>query len=297
MLAPLAEGSLILDEPRYAEAAAKAAGFLLDTMRTADGRLLHSYKDGQARSSTAYLDDYANLIDGLTRLFEATGEPRWIEAAVDLAGVMVEEFHDFENGGFYLRRREPRSPDRPPEGRLRQRHPVRQRHGRHGPRQARGPDGPRRFREARPVNLAGRPPDPGESPGRRGAEPDRPRRAARPVPGIRRDRRPRPRGVPRGAFGHLRAISAPQGRRPVARGQRRGGADRARRLARRSSPNGRGRSRRMFAKIPPARPRWSGSRISGRSSRRVDRDDGEIGVRPDLKRSGRTPANRRSWDV
>ena len=34
MLAPLAEGSLILDEPRYAEAARQAAGFLLDTMRT-----------------------------------------------------------------------------------------------------------------------------------------------------------------------------------------------------------------------------------------------------------------------
>jgi uncharacterized protein YyaL (SSP411 family) len=100
MLAPLAEGSLILDEPRYAEAASKAAGFLLDTVRTPEGRLLHSYKDGQAKFN-AYLDDYANLVDGLTRLFEATGVPRWIEAAVDLARVMVEEFHDAENGGFF----------------------------------------------------------------------------------------------------------------------------------------------------------------------------------------------------
>jgi uncharacterized protein YyaL (SSP411 family) len=100
MLAPLAEGSLILGEPRYAEAAGKAAGFLLATLRAPDGRLLHSYKDGQARFN-AYLDDYANLIDGLTRLFEATGEPRWIEAAVDLARVMIEEFHDAEKGGFF----------------------------------------------------------------------------------------------------------------------------------------------------------------------------------------------------
>ncbi len=100
MLAPLAEGSLILDEPRYAEAASKAAGFLLDTMRTPDGRLLHSYKDGQAKFN-AYLDDYANFIDGLTRLFEATGEPRWIEASVDLARVMIAEFHDPEKGGFF----------------------------------------------------------------------------------------------------------------------------------------------------------------------------------------------------
>ena len=100
MLAPLAEGSLILDEPRYAEAARKAAASLLDTVRTPEGRLLHSSKDGQAKFN-AYLDDYANLIDGLTRLFEATGEPRWIESAVDLAGVMIEEFHDAEKGGFF----------------------------------------------------------------------------------------------------------------------------------------------------------------------------------------------------
>jgi uncharacterized protein YyaL (SSP411 family) len=100
MLGPLAEGSLILGEPRYAEAASKAAGFLLDKMRTADGRLLHSYKDGQAKFN-GYLDDYTNLIDGLTRLFEATGDGRWITAAVELAEVMIEEFHDAENGGFF----------------------------------------------------------------------------------------------------------------------------------------------------------------------------------------------------
>jgi uncharacterized protein YyaL (SSP411 family) len=100
MLAPLAEGSLILDDPRYAEAARKAAGFLLDTMRTPEGRLLHSYKDGQAKFN-GYLDDYANFIDSLTRLFEVTGEARWIEAANELAGVMIDEFHDEEKQGFF----------------------------------------------------------------------------------------------------------------------------------------------------------------------------------------------------
>ncbi len=100
MLGPLAEGSLILDEPRYAQAAEKAAGFLLDTMRTVDGRLLHSYKDQQAKFN-GYLDDYTHFIDGLTRLFEVTGRQRWIEAAIELAEVMIDEFHDAEGGGFY----------------------------------------------------------------------------------------------------------------------------------------------------------------------------------------------------
>ncbi len=100
MLAALAEADAILREPRYATAAVKAAEFLLKTMRTPDGRLLRTYKDGQAKLN-AYLDDYANLIDGLTRLFEATGESEWIKAALELADVMVSEFHDSAKGGFF----------------------------------------------------------------------------------------------------------------------------------------------------------------------------------------------------
>ena len=100
MLAALAEAATILDEPGYADAAERAAGFLLQSMRTPDGRLLRTYKDGQAKLN-AYLDDYANLIDGLTRLFEATGDGQWITAALELAEVMVREFHDPENDGFF----------------------------------------------------------------------------------------------------------------------------------------------------------------------------------------------------
>ncbi|MHB1560151.1 MAG: thioredoxin domain-containing protein [Isosphaeraceae bacterium] len=100
MIAALAEGGRILGEPRYLDAAARAAGFLLDTMRLDDGRLLHTYRDGRARLD-AYLDDYTNLIDGLTRLYEATGEPRWIESALELTGVLSDEFSDPAHGGFF----------------------------------------------------------------------------------------------------------------------------------------------------------------------------------------------------
>ena len=70
-------------------------------MRRGDGRLLHTFKDGQAKLD-AYLDDYASLIDGLTRLYESTGEPRWIESALELAAIMIDEFADAEQGGFYF---------------------------------------------------------------------------------------------------------------------------------------------------------------------------------------------------
>ncbi len=101
MIASLAEGGRILGDQRYIEAARRSAGFILDRMRRDDGRLLHTYKDGQAKLD-AYLDDYASFIDGLTRLYEACGEPRWIEAALDLAGILIAEFADTERGGFYF---------------------------------------------------------------------------------------------------------------------------------------------------------------------------------------------------
>ncbi len=100
MIAALAEGGRILREERYLDAARRAAAFVLETLRGPDGRLLHAYKDGQARFN-AYLDDYANMIDGLTRLFETTGEPRWLVAALDLVRTLLDEFADPEHGGFF----------------------------------------------------------------------------------------------------------------------------------------------------------------------------------------------------
>ena len=101
MIAALAEGGRILQDERYLEAARRAAFFILEQMRLADGRLLHTYKDGQAKLD-AYLDDYADMIDGLTRLYEATGEPTWIGSALDLAQIMIDEFVDAEQGGFFF---------------------------------------------------------------------------------------------------------------------------------------------------------------------------------------------------
>ena len=99
-IAALAAAGRVLQDPRYLDAACHASRFILERMRGQDGRLLHTYKDGQARLN-AYLDDYANFADGLTRLFEATGEVRWIDAALELCQLMITEFADSERGGFY----------------------------------------------------------------------------------------------------------------------------------------------------------------------------------------------------
>jgi uncharacterized protein YyaL (SSP411 family) len=100
MISALAMGAQVLGDERYAHAARNAADFLLRTMRTKDGTLLHSYKDGQARFN-AYLDDYACLIDGLIDLYQAAFEARCLDDAVRLAEKMIALFHDDKDHGFF----------------------------------------------------------------------------------------------------------------------------------------------------------------------------------------------------
>ncbi|MBI3697891.1 MAG: thioredoxin domain-containing protein [Acidobacteria bacterium] len=101
-LSAYARAALALDggEPRYAARAARAADFLLKSLRR-NGRLLRSFKDGQARH-TAYLDDYAFLIAGLLDLYEATGDPRWLAESIDLDRVLEKHYEDAQNGGYFL---------------------------------------------------------------------------------------------------------------------------------------------------------------------------------------------------
>ncbi len=100
MIAALAQAGAVLAEPRYTDAAAAAARFILADVRRPDGRLLHSYRGGQAKFD-AYLDDYACLADALVTLYEADFDERWIDDAVSLADTMLAHFADRETGGFY----------------------------------------------------------------------------------------------------------------------------------------------------------------------------------------------------
>jgi uncharacterized protein YyaL (SSP411 family) len=100
MLRAFAEAGRVLNEPTYIQAARNNAEFLLHTMR-ADGKLLRTWKPGHQAHLNAYLEDYANLADGLIALYEATFESKWLEAAQELADAILERFADTENGGFF----------------------------------------------------------------------------------------------------------------------------------------------------------------------------------------------------
>jgi len=101
MIAALAKGAQAFDESQYAEAACRAADFILGNMRKPDGRLWHRYRDGRA-GVDANLDDYAFLVWGLIELYEATFDTSHLEFALELTNDMVKHFWDEDGGGFYL---------------------------------------------------------------------------------------------------------------------------------------------------------------------------------------------------
>jgi uncharacterized protein YyaL (SSP411 family) len=100
MIDAMARAGAALGEPKYVAAAGAAAGFILKSMRRSDGRLLHTWRRGEAKLD-AYLDDYAALANSLVTLYEATSEERWIDEAVRLVDVMLEQFADPAGGFFY----------------------------------------------------------------------------------------------------------------------------------------------------------------------------------------------------
>jgi uncharacterized protein YyaL (SSP411 family) len=101
MIAAAARTAQVLGEPAFAEAAAKAAFFVLDRLRREDGRLLARWRDGDA-AHPGYLDDYAFFIWGLLELYEATFEPAFLADAILLADAMEELFADAAGGGYFF---------------------------------------------------------------------------------------------------------------------------------------------------------------------------------------------------
>jgi uncharacterized protein YyaL (SSP411 family) len=99
-VAALAEAGAVLGREDFLTAASECAEFVLGDLRTADGRLLRTYKDGDARLN-AYLEDHAFLLEALQTLYESSFEPRWFEAAQALGNELIARFGDPERGGFY----------------------------------------------------------------------------------------------------------------------------------------------------------------------------------------------------
>ncbi len=101
MISAMARGGFALDEPRYLEAAGRAADFVLERMRDGQGKLMRVWMEGRARFA-ACLDDVAGIVDGLVELFLAGGENRHLDAAIALTEDMLARYADPDSGGLFF---------------------------------------------------------------------------------------------------------------------------------------------------------------------------------------------------
>jgi uncharacterized protein YyaL (SSP411 family) len=101
MIAALAKAGAGLGDPAYTQAASRAVDFIWANLRNGEGRLLKRYRNGAAGLS-AHLDDYAFLVWGLLELHQATFQTTYLEYAINLTEIMIAEFWDQEEGGFFF---------------------------------------------------------------------------------------------------------------------------------------------------------------------------------------------------
>jgi uncharacterized protein len=120
MLAALAEAAAATGRRDWLDAAVGTGEFLLRSLRRDDGRWLRSWQAGGHASRSpgpsgcgsgarvsgrarhlAYAADHAALVDAFVRLSEATGEARWIDAALSTADALLDLFWDEERGGLF----------------------------------------------------------------------------------------------------------------------------------------------------------------------------------------------------
>ncbi|WP_433268430.1 thioredoxin domain-containing protein [Actinosynnema sp. CS-041913] len=99
-VAALAEAGSVFGEPRWVEAAVRAAELLLD-VHLVDGRLLRTSRDGVAGAAAGVLEDYGCLADGLLALHQATGEAHWLTVACGLLDTALARFAGQEPGVYY----------------------------------------------------------------------------------------------------------------------------------------------------------------------------------------------------
>ena len=99
MLRAFAEAGAALRRDDYRDAAVKNAAFLTTTMQP-QGRLLRTYREGQARLP-GFLEDYSFVADALLALYESTFDQHWLDSAIALANGMIDLFWDETAAAFF----------------------------------------------------------------------------------------------------------------------------------------------------------------------------------------------------
>ncbi|MBE0552022.1 MAG: thioredoxin domain-containing protein [Ignavibacterium sp.] len=101
MISAFAKAAQAFDNKKYSDAAVKSYSFIEKYLTEKDGRLIHRFRDGES-ALPAHIDDYTFLINALIDLYETTCEIKYLKRAIALNEILMKEFWDEQNGGFYF---------------------------------------------------------------------------------------------------------------------------------------------------------------------------------------------------
>jgi uncharacterized protein YyaL (SSP411 family) len=103
MLKGLTDAYRTFNKPEYLELALNNAGFILNNLLGQNGRLSRVYSATSSPDKpVAFLDDYANIIDGLIALYEVTFNEHWLQQAKSLADTAIAHYYDKAKGIFFF---------------------------------------------------------------------------------------------------------------------------------------------------------------------------------------------------
>ena len=101
MISAFAKAYAVFNEPAQLEKAQKAADFILGNLyNSTEKKLLHRWRDGEAKID-ATLEDFAFFSQGLIDLYEASFDEKYLKHAVELSEIMINDFYDETEGGFF----------------------------------------------------------------------------------------------------------------------------------------------------------------------------------------------------
>ena len=100
MVSGMAHAARVFGRKEWLTSARAALDFIRHTMWK-DGKLLATAKDGRVHLD-AYLDDHAYLLAALIEVLQADFDARDLTWADELGHVLLEQFHDPKDGGFFF---------------------------------------------------------------------------------------------------------------------------------------------------------------------------------------------------
>lgn len=101
MLKGLAEAYRTFGEASYLSMALNNAAFISQNLIDANHRLTRIFKTEGTTQLIAFLDDYANVIDGLIALYEVIFDIQWLHLAAKLTDNAIAYYYDEAEGMFF----------------------------------------------------------------------------------------------------------------------------------------------------------------------------------------------------